>query len=115
MTKNRPFEETLAEADDATNYLLTAERRTAIEAALFSDLDNPSSPERLERVCDALYWTSILKVPAGKPGRPSSQGVVNFMVAESRAGRTKKESREALSVMRKKLIETVTPETPISP
>lgn len=102
MSGDRAFENAMSGADQLTNYALSDERREAIEAALYGDLDDPTLDERLERIADALYVTMALQIEMGSKGR-SSQGTIDFMTAELRAGRSKTESVQALMVMRKRL------------
>jgi hypothetical protein len=100
-----------AAAETEANYLITAERRASVEAVLFGDMENPSPRERLERVCDALFWNMVQRITPGPPPRKVEQGTIDFMTAEVRDGRTKKESQTVLVAMRRELREAVQDES----
>lgn len=85
-------------AEKRTNYLITDERRASVEKALFGDMADASLEDRLERVCEALFWNEVQNL--GVRHKPAEQGTIDFMIAEGRAGHTRLESRQVLEVIR---------------
>lgn len=83
---------------------LTEERRAEVESALFGDEGDLPPQARLERVCEALFWTMAMRMPTTRSSRKAAgQSTIDFIVSEVRNGRSKRESQGTLMTMREEL------------